>query len=79
MKVHVRLFGTLGDGFPRHDPLHGFEVEVANGATVKHLIDHLEIPRKKVGVISVNNRLVKPYHTLQEGDLVRVYRPIFGG
>lgn len=79
MKVKVRLFGTLGKKFPDHDPLNGFEVEIPKDATVNDLIDQLDIPKSKIGLVSVQGRLVKADKTLKQGDYIRIYRPIFGG
>ena len=79
MKVKVRLFGTLGKQFPDHDPLDGFEIEIPEDAKVGDLLDQLEIPKSKIGLVSVEGRLVKAAKTLKPGDFIRIYRPIFGG
>ena len=79
MKVKVRLFGTLGKKFPDHDPLNGFEVEIPKNVNVDNLIDQLDIPKSKIGLVSVQGRLVKADQTLKQGDCIRIYRPIFGG
>ena len=79
MKVKVRLFGTLGRKFPDHDPLDGFEIEIPENANVGDLIDRLEIPKSKIGPVSVEGHLVKAAKILQPGDFIRIYRPIFGG
>jgi sulfur carrier protein ThiS len=79
MKVKVRLFGTLGKKFPDHDPLSGFEIEIPADASVGDLLDQLDIPKSKIGLVSVQGRLVKAGKTLKQGDFIRIYRPIFGG
>ncbi len=79
MKVKVRLFGTLGNKFPDHDPLHGFEIEIPADASVGDLLDQLDIPKSKIGLVSVQGRLVKADKTLIQGDFIRIFRPIFGG
>ncbi len=79
MKVKVRLFGTLGKEFPDHDPLNGFEVEIPKDASVNDLIDQLDVPKSKIGLVSVQGRLVQADKTLKQGDYIRIYRPIFGG
>jgi len=79
MKVKVRLFGTLGKQFPDHDPLDGFEIEIPENANVGDLLDRLEIPKSKIGPVSVEGHLVKAAKILQPGDFIRIYRPIFGG
>jgi sulfur carrier protein ThiS len=79
MKVKVKLFGTLGEKFPDHDPLKGFEIEIPKDANVGDLIDQLDIPKSKIGLVSVQGRPVKADKTLKRGDFICVYRPIFGG
>ena len=79
MKVKVRLFGTLGKKFPDHDPLDGFEIEIPEDANVGDLLDQLEIPKSKIGLVSVEGHLVKAAKILNPGDFIRIYRPIFGG
>jgi sulfur carrier protein ThiS len=79
MKVKVRLFGTLGKKFPDHDPLNGFEIEIPANASVGDLLDQLDIPKSKIGLVSVQGRLVKAGKTLKQGDFIRIFRPIFGG
>ncbi len=79
MKVKVRLFGTLGKKFPDHDPLNGFEIEIPKDASVSDLINQLDIPKSKIGLVSVQGRLVQAGEILKTGDYIRIYRPIFGG
>ena len=79
MRIRVRLYGTLGNHISGHDPLNGMEIEVPDDATAEDLIDQLDIPRKKVGIISVDGNLVKKTQALQDGNMVRMYRPIAGG
>jgi sulfur carrier protein ThiS len=79
MEVQVRMYGSLGEGLPGHDPLKGMLLELPEGSRVGDLINHLKISRKKVGIISVDGRLEKDTRILQNGNFVRLYRPIFGG
>lgn len=80
MKVHIRLFGTLGNKFPDHDPLKGFALEVPEGSTVEDLIKKLDIPpQSKIGIVSINGQLVKIQKQLNDGDFIRVFQPISGG
>jgi len=69
----------LGKKFPDHDPLYGFEIEIPQDACVGDLLDQLDIPKSKIGLVSVQGRLVKAGKTLKQGDFIRIFRPIFGG
>jgi len=79
MKIRVILFGTLGKFFSNHDPVHGMEVEIPEGSTVGDLIAHMDLPAKKLGMVSMNGNLVKAGNLLKENAVVRMFQPIFGG
>ena len=79
MKIQVRLYGTLGNNLPDHDRLTGMVVDIPQGANVGDLIDRLAIPRKKVGIVSVDGALVKESEILSSDNYVRMYQPISGG
>jgi sulfur carrier protein ThiS len=79
MEITVRLYGALGKGVPGHDPLNGLTLDLPEGSKVIDLIEHLKIPRKKVGIISIDGGLAKDTRALSAGNFVRLYRPIFGG
>lgn len=79
MKVKVKLFGTLRQRFPgyRHD--EGIEVEISDGARVRDLLAHLEIPESQGGIVIVDAQLMKPDDKLGDGAKVNVFQPVFGG
>jgi sulfur carrier protein ThiS len=79
MKIKVRLYGGLGNQFPDHDPLNGFEIQVPDASNVGDLLNILNIHKKKLGSVSVDGQLVKADKRLKEGCYVQIYRPIFGG
>ena len=79
MEIKVRLYGALGKGVPGHDPLNGLVLDLPQGSDVNDLIEHLKVPRKKVGIISIDGSLAKDTRVLSTGNFVRLYRPIFGG
>ena len=79
MKIQVRLYGTLGTHLPEHDRLTGMTVDIPLGSNVGDLIDYLAIPRKKVGIISIDGTLVKESRRLSSDNFVRMYQPISGG
>lgn len=79
MEIKVRLYGTLGKGVPGHDPVNGLMLDLPEGSSINELIELLKIPRKKVGIISIDGNLAKDTRVLSAGNFVRLYRPIFGG
>jgi len=79
MKIKVRLYGTLGSHIPDFDPLKELSLEIPEGSTINDVIDRLAVPRKKVGIVSVDDRLAKATEPLHNGNFVRIYRPLAGG
>ena len=79
MKIRVRLFGTLGKKISEHDPIHGFEVEIPDRATIGDLMKKLDILESKIGIVSIDGRLVTRTKKLENGNVVRMYHPISGG
>jgi sulfur carrier protein ThiS len=79
MKVKVRLLGTLGQRFHgyRHD--EGIEMEIPDGARVRDLLAHLEISESQGSIVSVDSSLKKPGDKLEDGVMVSVFQPVFGG
>jgi sulfur carrier protein ThiS len=54
-------------------------VHVAAQSTVADLIDHLGVPTRSVGIVSVNGQAAKKADVLPDQALVKVFHPIFGG
>lgn len=79
MKISVRLFGTLGRDFPDHDPATGFEIEIAENATVVDLLVHLKVAESRGAVVAVNGKIMKPDDILPGGAVVNVFQSVFGG
>jgi len=69
----------LGKRFPGHNPLNGFEVDIADNATLGDLLDYLQISKSEIGLVSVDCRLVKADKILKPGNFIRIFTPVFGG
>ena len=68
----------MGAKFSEHDPMHGFEVEIPEGATMGDLIKKLDILQSKIGIVSIDGRLVPTTEKLKNGNFVRMYHPLSG-
>jgi sulfur carrier protein ThiS len=79
MQVKVRLYGTLGRRVAGYDHRNGLVLEVDEGTTVAQLMTRLEIPLKKIGMVSLDGRLAGRNDTLQAVVQVKVFHPLFGG
>lgn len=79
VQVTVKLYGTLDRYVTAYNPETGHAVQLSGPATVAQLIDQLGIPRKTVGLVSVDGRVARHSDSLPDRALVKVFHPIFGG
>jgi len=62
-----------------YDHEKGLELEFPDAIDAAALIEHLGIPKAKVGIVSANGDQVKQDAVLPDNALVKVFQPIFGG
>lgn len=79
MKVRVRLYGTLSQGFPGYQHAQGMEVEIPDGATAKDLLAHLGISESRGAVVVAEGRILKADDKMPHGVPVNVLQAIGGG
>jgi sulfur-carrier protein len=73
MKVTVKLFATFRAG--------RFDIEIReypDGTIVEQIVNELELPREKLGIVMVNSRHVDLDRVLQDGDTLALF-PLVGG
>lgn len=73
MKVKVKLFATFRDG--------RFNEELRDyspGATVKFVLEELNIPLDEIGATLINHRHVEEDQALRDGDNLSIF-PLVGG
>jgi sulfur carrier protein ThiS len=79
MKVWVKLYGTLNLRVPGYEHSRGIEIELAEGATVKDLLDHLQISESQGAVVTIDGRIRKAGDKIPEGIHARVFQSMGGG
>jgi sulfur carrier protein ThiS len=79
MKIHLRLFASLGRYAPPGEGTEGREVTLAEGATVGSLLERLGIPAGVVKLVFVNGVHATADTVLRNGDRVGVFPPVAGG
>ena len=79
MKIRVKIFGTMAKRLPDYKPEHGILVELPDSSSVAELIAHLGISKSKIGIITVEERVVRTDYELRDGVSVHFYQPISGG
>jgi sulfur-carrier protein len=80
MKIQLNLFASLSRFLP--DPREsGFSnlMEIAEGTTIKALLEALQIPPELPKIIFLNGIHADPPTILKEGDRLGVFPPLAGG
>jgi sulfur carrier protein ThiS len=79
MKVRVKLYGTLSLRVPVYEHSRGMEIELAEGATVKDLLDHLKISESQGAVVTIDGRIRKAGDKIPDGIHAKVFQSVGGG
>ena len=79
MKIKVKLFGTLEQNFTGYDFLKGIEVNISDGASVKDLLAHLDIPETKGCFVCMNNCIATDETQLINDAKISVLQALAGG
>jgi sulfur carrier protein ThiS len=80
MKIEVKLYASLGKYMPqailekKQDYL-----EVAEGTTIKALLENLKVPLETVKLVFLNGTHAKGHEVLRDGDRLGVFPPVAGG
>lgn len=73
MKITVKLFATFRAG--------RFDIETRqypDETTVEQIIDELQLPREKLGIVMVNSRHVDLDREMHDGETLAIF-PLVGG
>ena len=79
MKVEVRLFATLQPYLPPGAHGDSISLEVPEGATVRDVVESLQIPSEIDCLTVVNGRDAAPEVVLSPGDELAMFPPLSGG
>ncbi len=84
MKITLKLYASLTQHLPLDRRTVNFvELDVAEGATVRQIIEPFALPEKLVHLVLVNGVYVAPEErmtkALVEGDVLAIWPPIAGG
>ncbi len=77
MKVHVDLYVNLKKYAPADES--SFDIQLESGATVKSVLDILELPAEEKAIVLLNGRNADESDALKEKDTLSLYSPISGG
>lgn len=83
MQVTLKLYASLGAYLPPHAERNEAIVDVAEGTSIKALLDHYQVPRESCHLVLLNGIFqapaVRSNVVLKAGDAVAVWPPVAGG
>lgn len=79
MNVTLKLYGTLPDHYQGPYDSSGLKIDLVDGATIADLADATGIPRKRIGLASINGRLAKAEDTIPDLAEVKFMPSLAGG
>jgi hypothetical protein len=79
MKIYVKLKGRLSNFRDLKHIKNSIILDVGDNIKISDVLKKIEIPRKHIGLIVVNKKVVNINMLLNEGDLLTLYPPIAGG
>jgi len=79
MRVELRLYASLGKYMPEHRSGSSEFMQVAEGSTIRSVLEGLDVPFDSVKIIFLNGLHANGDEVLKEGDRVGVFPPVAGG
>jgi sulfur carrier protein ThiS len=79
VRVTVKLFSGLEEDVKNYDPAKGMVFEIRDGATIRELIDSLDLPPHGARFASIGGEVKQGDYELRDGDLVKIFNVIAGG
>lgn len=79
MRVELRLYASLQKFLPGDSADNTRSVEVEEGATVRNLLEKLQIPLEAPKIIFLNGIHARGDEVLKEGDRVGAFPQVAGG
>ena len=79
LRLTVKLYGTLSRSFDEYDHLSGLEVIIPEEASIHDLLVYLNLSPERLGMISMDGRLLNKKSQLKDGAQIKIFQPISGG
>jgi molybdopterin converting factor small subunit len=79
MKVQLSLYASLSRYLPEGTNGKSCSMEIEGGATVKEILNQLQVPMNTVKIIFLNGVHATGDAVLKDGDRLGVFPPVAGG
>jgi molybdopterin converting factor small subunit len=79
MRIELRLYASLGRYMPEGKSDPSESMEVAEGSTIRSILENLKVPLDSVKIIFLNGLHANGDELLKDGDRVGVFPPVAGG
>ncbi len=71
--------GTLPACFSGSYPVSGIEMELPENATVGSVAERLRLPKKRLGIVTINGKLSREADSIPNGAVIKFFQKIAGG
>ena len=79
MHVQIKLMDIFRDFLPPGFDVSNFTLEVQNKAMIHDIFSILGVPSDLPRVISCNGQIAQEDQLLNDGDVIAIFSPMFGG
>ena len=79
MKARIKLMGTLPACYSGSYTPSGIEMELPENATVGSVAEMLRLPKKRLGIVTINGKLSREADSIPHGAVVKFFQKIAGG
>jgi sulfur carrier protein ThiS len=80
MRITVNIYAYLHYYLPSPDKsIQDKEWDIPEGATVRHVLEKLKLPKEVRVTVLVNNNSVNEKANLKEGDIIHILPQMVGG
>ena len=79
VRVEVRLYANLRRYVPQLGLGEAMELELYEGATLRHIFTRLGLPESEVKRVIINGLSKRYEYVLLDGDRVAIFPPVAGG
>ena len=79
LKVTVKLYGMLRQGFETYDHSRGLKINLEKNASINDLLAYLNLSSDRLGMIYMDGKMLNNNSALKDGAEIKIFQPIAGG
>ena len=79
MRIHIHLYAGLERHVKDYRMVEGIELDIDKPISIEEIAARFELPRKEVGIVSVNGKRASLRHRVRDGDRIGLFSYVAGG